>query len=177
VVVMTGLAAAGKSTVAGPLAAVLGVPLLSKDKIMEALHDAVGVQASAAWRSTLSRTADSALVSIAAALDGGAVLDNFWRKETACDLLEPIKSPLVEVYCRVEPELAVSRWFRRDRAAIHGDEERSPGREEALQVMRKRAAMLPIGFLGPVVEVDASEDVDIDRVAALVMHEAEALAH
>src|SRR5947207_7202969 len=80
VVVMTGLAAAGKSTVAGPLAAVLGVPLLSKDKIMEALHDAVGVQASAAWRSTLSRTADSALVSIAAALDGGAVLDNFWRK-------------------------------------------------------------------------------------------------
>jgi adenylate kinase family enzyme len=172
VVVVTGLAGAGKSTLAGPLADALGVPLLSKDILLEALHGAVAIAPSAAWRETLSRTSDAALVAMAAALDDGAVLDNFWRKETARELLAPITSSFVEVYCRVEPAVAVSRWFSRERAPIHRDDERSRERDEALRVMQKRASMLPIGFLGPVVEVDTSKEVDVDNIAAMVRHEA-----
>lgn len=42
VVVVSGAPAAGKSTLAGPLALTLGFPLLSKDVIKEALFDHLG---------------------------------------------------------------------------------------------------------------------------------------
>jgi predicted kinase len=39
-IVLNGMAAAGKTTLARPLAAALGIPLVSKDAIKEALGDA-----------------------------------------------------------------------------------------------------------------------------------------
>jgi predicted kinase len=73
-VIVTGLAASGKTTLAVPLAQALGVPLVSKDAIKEALFEAVGI-GDLQWANTLSRAADAALVEIAAGLDA-AVLDN-----------------------------------------------------------------------------------------------------
>ncbi|MDQ1534024.1 MAG: hypothetical protein QOF28_1785, partial [Actinomycetota bacterium] len=57
-VVITGLPAAGKTTLAVPLAEALGVPLISKDAIKEALFAAVGV-GDWRWSKMLSRAADA----------------------------------------------------------------------------------------------------------------------
>src|SRR5512133_3211764 len=76
-VIVSGLAASGKTAVAEPLANVLEVRLNSKDAIKEALFGAVGF---GGWEfsKSLSGAADAAMVRIARDLDG-AVLDNFSR--------------------------------------------------------------------------------------------------
>lgn len=160
--VVTGLAGAGKTTVADPLAQALGLRLLSKDSIKEALFDAVGV-GGWEWSKTLSRAADSALVRLAQDLDG-AVLDNFWYAETAHELLAHLPSPLVEVFCRCNPEVALERFTRRARHPGHAD-------DEADQELRRAsffARTFPLGTLGPVVEVDTEARVDIASVAKRV---------
>jgi hypothetical protein len=94
-VIVSGLAASGKTTVAEPLAHALGVRLISKDAIKESLFDAVGF-GGWEWSKTLSRAADAAMVRMAQDLDG-AVLDNFWYAETANELLAPLPRPIAEV--------------------------------------------------------------------------------
>ncbi len=71
-VVVTGLAASGKTTVAVPLAEALGVPLISEEAIKEALFEAVGI-GDWQWSKTLSRAADAALVEIAATLEAAVL--------------------------------------------------------------------------------------------------------
>src|SRR3954451_22454879 len=95
-VVITGLPASGKSTLARPLAEALGVECVSKDRIKEALFDALGY---GGWErsNTLSRAAYAAMIQMALDLDG-AVLDNFWNPETVMDLLAPLQGPRIEVY-------------------------------------------------------------------------------
>jgi hypothetical protein len=70
----------------------------------------------------LSRAADAVLVRLAEDLEG-AVLDNFWYRETAHQLLGHLSSPLVEVCCRCEPEVALARFTARARHPGHADDE------------------------------------------------------
>jgi predicted kinase len=162
-VVVTGLAGAGKSTVAAPLARALGIPLVSKDAIKEALFDAVGI-GDLSWSNTLSRAADAALVEIAKGLEA-AVLDNFWRAETAELLLVPIGGRIVEVCCVVDPVVAESRWLARRRHPGHADPERLRQRPGSSSPHHK----FPLGTLGPVVEVSTEGEVDIPSLAADVI--------
>jgi predicted kinase len=162
-VVVSGLAAAGKTTVAIPLAEALGLPLVSKDAIKEALFDVVGI-GDWQWSKTLSRAADAAMVQIASALDA-AVLDNYWYAETVQELLAPIDAPLVEVWCRIDPALAWSRSQARARHPGHADGEPEP--EQARRAVFARR--FPLGVLGPVIEVDTSSPVDIAALAAAVI--------
>jgi predicted kinase len=164
-VVISGLAASGKTTVAEPLARALDIPLISKDAIKEALFEAVGY-ADSAWSKSLSRAADAALVRLAQELDA-AVLDNFWYAETASDLLAPLSGPVVEVFCRCDPLVALERFESRTRHPGHADAERDPESMRALFVAR--AQKLPLGVLGPVVEVDTERRVDVEALAALVL--------
>jgi thymidylate kinase len=169
-VVVSGLAAAGKTTVAEPLAPMLSVRLISKDAIKEALFQAAGF-GDWAFSKTLSRAADAAMVRIAQDLDG-AVLDNFWYAETVVDLLAPLPGPFVEVFCRCDPSVAFERFQRRDRHPGHADEERDV--EASRASFFTRAEKLPLRMLGPVVEVDTERPVD---VAALATRVAEAARH
>lgn len=171
VVVVTGLAASGKTSVATPLAALLGVPLVSKDAIKEALFDAVGT-GDFDWAGILSRAADAALVRIAAALEGG-VLDNYWRAEAAQQLVAAVDVPMVEVYCRVDPLVAAERFIRRARHPGHRDAERDP--EDVRRASLAVASRFPLRTVGPVVQVDTGSAVDVAAVAAEVV--AAAAAH
>lgn len=158
-VVVSGLPGAGKSSLAEPLAAALGMPLISKDAIKEALFDAVATTGDWQWSKTLSRAADAAMVEIAARLPS-AVLDNYWYEATVRELLAPLPGPVVEVYCRVDPELARERWQAR---------QRHPGHADALNPTSTRSTrQFPLGMMGPVVEVDTSRPVDVTTVAAQV---------
>jgi len=164
-VVVSGLAASGKTSAAEPLARALEIPLISKDAIKEALFESVGY-GHLAWSKSLSRAADAALVRLAQELDA-AVLDNFWYVETASDLLAPLSGPMVEVFCRCDPAVALERFESRTRHPGHADAERDPEGMHALFVAR--ALKLPLGTLGPVVEVDTERPVDVDALARLVL--------
>ena len=165
---MSGLAASGKTAVAEPLAHVLGVPLISKDVIKEALFDALGFEGWARSK-TLSRAADAAMVRVAQGLEA-AVLDNFWYVETVDELLAPLPRPMVEVFCRCGPDVAFERFRRRDRHPGHADQERAAEWQRASFV--DRSQKLPLRVLGPVVEVDTERPVDIASVAARVLEAA-----
>ena len=164
-VVVSGLAASGKTSLAEPLAQVLGVPLISKDAIKEALFEAVRYGDLTASK-TLSRAADAAMVRIAQDLDG-AVLDNFWYVETVEELLGPLPRPIVEVFCRCDPEIAYERFRGRVRHLGHADQERDPDSLRA--PFFTRAMKLPLRTLGPVVEVNTERPVDVGSVATRVV--------
>jgi hypothetical protein len=73
VVLVSGMPGAGKSTLAGPLAAALRLPLLSKDLIKETMHDGLngagrdpGTPADLAWSRGLGATAMELLWALAA---------------------------------------------------------------------------------------------------------------
>ena len=168
-VVVSGLVASGKTAVAGPLAHALGIPLVSKDVIKEALFDALGF-GGWAWSKTLSRAADAAMVRIAQDLEA-AVLDNFWYVETVDELLAPLPRPVVEVFCRCDADVAFERFRRRYRHAGHADDERSAELQHASFLDRSKK--LPLQVLGPVVEVDTERSVDVASVAARVLQAAQ----
>lgn len=167
-VVVSGLVASGKTAVAQPLAKALGIPLISKDVIKESLFDALGF-GGWAWSKTLSRAADAAMVRVAQDLEA-AVLDNFWYAETVDELLAPLTRPMVEVFCRCDPDVAFERFRRRDRHPGHADDELPAEQHRAS--FSDRSAKLPLRMLGPVVEVDTERTVDVASVAARVLEEA-----
>ena len=76
-VIVLGLPASGKTTLARQLAPALGLPLIDKDDILEWLF-AVRGAGDAEWRRALSRESDAILQSAAMASDG-AFLASFWH--------------------------------------------------------------------------------------------------
>jgi hypothetical protein len=106
------------------------------------------------------------MVRIAQDLEG-AVLDNFWYADTVDELLAPLQRPIVEVFCRCEPDVAFERWSGRDRHPGHADHELDP--KLARTSFFSRAHTLPLQTLGPVVEVDTEGLVDVASVATRVV--------
>ena len=74
-VLVAGWPAAGKSTLARALAAELGLPLLAKDEIKEALMDGLGYPATVAQSRRLGRAATAPTLRVAQGCRPGAVLE------------------------------------------------------------------------------------------------------
>jgi len=157
-VLVAGWPGSGKSTLAAALAAQLGLPLLAKDEIKEALMEGLGQPSTVAESQRLGKAAVLAMLR-AARTCPGAVLDSTWF-DYALPLARALPGRLIEVHCTVPLELARARY--RDRAgqrqAGHLDDVRS---EQELWGEPSR----PLG-LGPVVMVDTSGPVDISELIA-----------
>ena len=165
---LIGPSGSGKSTLARRLAPALGMPLLDKDDILEALFDSLGV-GEADWRQRLSRSADEVLRRLATEMDG-AVLASWWRHPkaesgsgTPIDWLSSLPGKRVEVYCACEPRVAAERFLGRTRHAGHLDSTKD--REGLAASFERLAAFGPLG-VGTVVR--ASTDGDGSGFAGLV---------
>jgi predicted kinase len=166
VVIVSGPPAAGKSTIAGPLAAELGFALIAKDRIKETLHDALGQVAGAdtdlAWSQRLGAAAMELLWALA--LDAPAVVleANFYPGDARVDArLSALGTVPVEVYCQCPIGECMRRYAERahSRHPVHVD-----GPERNVTETFARSAR-PIGR-GPVITVDTTRPVDIEVVAA-----------
>lgn len=162
-VLVSGAPGAGKTTVAGPLAAALGFALLSKDDLKQTLHDALsGPAGDLQWSRRIGGAAMQLLWTLAARCPQ-VVLEAPFRpgSEYERGRLRELAGPLVEVHCRCPPEISARRYAQRaaDRHPAHVLTDLSPAQLTEFNG--------PVG-IGPVVDVDTTRPVDIPALAATV---------
>jgi glucokinase len=166
-VLVTGPPASGKTTLAQPLAHHLGLPLLGKDIIKEALFDTLGT-GDRAWSRRLGRASYRVLLAMLGEVSAAVVDANFYP-DHGPSLLQACPRP-IEVFCRC-PATEVERRFTRRAPTRH------PGHVDHVLDDQLKAAldggMAPLGLGGPVLEVDTSGSVDVPAVASWVRQQPE----
>jgi shikimate kinase len=169
-VVISGLPASGKTTLARTLAKALSLPLLDKDDILESLYDGLGV-GDMAWRQRLSRASDEVLRTTASR-SAGAVLTSFWRHASAggdagtpSDWIAGLSGAVVEVHCDCPVEVALIRFQTRSRHPGHNDAERPAG--DLLRKFNDTAGRGPLG-VGRLIRVDTAKSYDPKAVVEAV---------
>jgi len=171
-VIISGLPASGKTTLALALADVLSLPLFDKDAYLEALF-ADRPPATPPARSQLSRMADLTLRENVEHANG-AVVASWWKHPraggesgTAVDWLHGLSGPRVEVHCLCSPQIAVERFLSRTRHPGHFDQRWS--RDELLARFQRSAALGPLG-IGRLIEVDTHDSPDVEELAQRIRH-------
>jgi predicted kinase len=168
-VLVGGPPASGKSSLAAPLAAELGLPLIAKDAIKEALMDVLGLPGDVEESRRLGHAAVMAMLAVARNSPGG-VLDSTWYPYTR-PALGQLRGPLIEVRCVVPPEVALRRYAERAgfRHAGHLDADRSD--DELWDPVHRE----PLG-VGALIEVDTTQEVAIEQLAERIRSLASAAA-
>lgn len=161
--IVSGAPGAGKSTLAGPLAARLGLPLIGKDHIKETLYDFIPAGAERAAWSKILGAASMELIWTLASLAPAAVLEANFRPASDYERgkLAALPGPLVEVYCACPPELAAQRY-----AARHVG--RHPTHVSGEVTLEQLAEFDRPLALGAVIEVETTAPVDVGSLAAAV---------
>lgn len=166
-VILTGLPASGKTTIAREIAKRLGFEFFDKDDFLEDLYEREGVSS---WdhRKTLSRLSDVAFQEAAAKSDC-AVLVSHWRpirgnaeSGTPSDWLLEEYETLVEVCCLCPPEEALRRFLSRTRHAGHLDEQRD-AKELAVR-LASQSKFFPL-CVGRLLEVRTDTEVNFEVLA------------
>ena len=183
---VSGVPGAGKSTIAGPLAAELGFGLLGKDRIKEVLADALEIgatevgtldsgvldsgaaDAGPANRGTSRRLGAAAMElmwALAADLPAVVLDANFWvDDERLPGRIRALSARPVEIHCTCPAELAAQRY--RDRSArLHHIHAQAAGASLGPEAFARSGR--PVG-MGAVITVDTAGPVDIPALAAAV---------
>lgn len=167
-VIVSGAPGAGKSTLAGPLAAALGFSLIAKDYIKEAIWDAVDPpRGDLAWSRRTGGAAMEVLWAVAERSDRFVIEANF-RPHSSYERrrLERLgrDAQFVEVYCDCPPDVAADRY--RLRAASPDHHHAHAGRTLAQDTLDEFDRPLS---LGPVIRVDTRVPVDLTTVTEQVI--------
>lgn len=160
-IVVNGMAGAGKTTLAEPLAHELSIPFISKDAIKEALADAVPAQFSTR---ALGGIALDVLWRMASLIEGTVMIesawlanrDEKWFRDGWASLGHP---PGIEVWCEAPVATMRERFVTRSRHIVHTDADRVAEWNHAAESARPMT-----GF--PVVRVDTQHPVDVAALAA-----------
>jgi adenylate kinase family enzyme len=169
-VMVSGLPATGKSTIARALAASLAFTLLDKDAFLEALFEVSPVHDADA-RKSLSRQADDEFRALATRATH-AVMASWWKHPrstvdsgTPTEWLAGLAGTLVEVHCHCSPAVAAKRFLSRRRHPGHLDDRWAY--PELLASFKQQASLGPLG-LGRLIEVDTEGPVNTDAVTSRV---------
>lgn len=168
-VVVTGLPASGKSTLARRLGPLLGLPVIDKDDILEQLLPVGPFDPDV--RQALSRQADE-MLRARVAVSAGAIVVSFWRRRELSDTsgtpwswLECMAG-VVEVHCVCSVDTAAERFRKRRRHPGHGDLRWD--RDELRQGFALQQSLGPLGVGGHTFHVDTEGTVDAMALAALI---------
>jgi predicted kinase len=167
VVLVSGVPGAGKSTIAGPLAAELGFGLLGKDTIKEVLADALELSAGEAAGASrrLGAAAMELMWALAANLPAVVLDANFWvDDERLPGRVRALSAGPVEVHCACPAELAAQRYRDRSRR-LHPVHAQGAGASPGPEAFARSGR--PAG-IGPVLTVDTAGPVDVPALAAAV---------
>lgn len=175
-IVVSGLPASGKTTLARTLAPIVRMPVIDKDDLLEALFDGrrdPDVAATGDERRRLSRAADEEFIEAARRSDG-AILVSFWRRDelsatagTPTDWLSRL-GDLIELHCRCDPAVAADRFVQRRRNPGHGDPTELT--DEIVARFRALDALGPLD-VGPVCSVERNHRFEIDgRLSRFLDH-------
>lgn len=164
VLLVNGLPASGKSTLASALGSSLALPVLAKDRFKETLADSLDTPLTG---TELRRAAMGCVWAAAGSLDG-AVLVDAWlfrprdREEVRDGIARAGAELVAEIWCAVPVEVARTRYAGRTRHSVHDD------RRDMTSEWRAWSSQAgPLG-LAKVVRVDTSAPVDIEKLAVAV---------
>lgn len=157
-VVVSGPPGSGKTTVARAIAPALGLPLIAKDTIKQALMTVLPVPDIESSR--IVGTASVAALLAVAAEKAGAVLESVCHRSRALAALRCLPGNIVEVFCRCDPQIARQRYALRAgaRDAGHFDADR------ASEELWNDEVAQPVAGGWPVLEIDTSGPVEVKSV-------------
>jgi predicted kinase len=166
IVVVAGIPGSGKTTLARSLAPELGLPLISKDTIKEALFDSLGT-GDIEWSRQLGRAAHVVMYALARDARSAVLESHFWRGVSE-DELGGLGRPLVQVYCRCPVDVALDRYRRRA-----GSPDRHPGhlaehQSDSMTERWRTEDPEPLNLEGAVIEVLTTTPVDIAGLASRI---------
>jgi predicted kinase len=162
-IVVSGPPGSGKTTLAAPLAAELGLPLVAKDTIKDALMSVLPVPDVESSK-LIGRASIAAMLAVAADAPFGAVLDCNFHRSRALDELGRLPGAIVEVFCRCDHDVAASRYL--DRAPS-----RHPGHfhsTRSIDELWTEDVTQPVAGGWPVLEVDTNHPLDVTSLAASI---------
>ena len=119
-IILAGMPATGKSTVARALSGAFGFPVIEKDEIKEVLFDTIGFENYPQKRRldiAASATLLQVLESMLKAGTSVIAVNNFDEKETqqVCSLIERYQPNCVTVFLNGAPEVLYQRYVQRDK--------------------------------------------------------------
>ena len=118
-IILAGMPATGKSTVAASLSTAFGYPILEKDNIKEGLFDTLGFE-NYGQKRALDHAANDVLLRVLEAMlkaDNSLIVDNNFdtaSTEKLCALLEAYQPNCVTIFLRGDPQVLYERYALRD---------------------------------------------------------------
>jgi len=170
--VLSGAPGSGKTTLARQLGRRIGLLVLEKDALKEALSDAVGLPADVAASSRLGSAAYAALFSLARDLLAdhvGVVLESNFRRGISEDELARVAAVASSVYvihCTAPDDLILRRYDARSRHAAHLDGHRHD--DVRADLAAGRYEPLRVDWPTLVVRTDSAYDPPIEEILAFV---------
>lgn len=174
-VVVTGPPAAGKTTLAGELAARTRLPLLEKDGIKELLFDELGT-GDRAWSQRLGRATFVVLYDVAARLlrAGTSVVveANIAAEAAERDFALLPAHRLVQVHVNAPAGILRRRYDARSSdGSRHGGHHSDTRIRDDFETGLRTGRWTPLDVPGHLVEIDTGSPVDVDALVALVTSE------
>ena len=118
-IILAGMPATGKSTVAASLSKAFGYPILEKDNIKEGLFDTLGFE-NYAQKRKLDHAANEALLRVLNAMlkaDNSLIVDNNFDTASAeklCALIDTYHPTCVTIFLNGDPQTLYERYVERD---------------------------------------------------------------